>query len=60
MIEEGGLKEERAEYTDLEVIKILNHFMFYLFVLYISLLNGLLLVAFPYLLQTPLKMAPPG
>lgn len=47
---------QRVEYTDMEILPILNNFIFWLFVTYISLLNILLLVMGPYVIKTPLKI----
>jgi len=42
---------ERAELTDKEILDILNKFVFYLFVLFIIVLNLLCLVIFPYVIH---------
>ena len=47
---------QRVEYTDMEILPILNHFIFWLFVTYISLLNISLLVLGPYLFKTSLQI----
>jgi len=43
-----------VEFTDSQVIDILNNFIFWLFVIYLLLLNLLLLVVFPLFVKTPL------
>ncbi len=42
---------ERAELTDKEILDILNKFVFYLFVLFIIVLNLLCLIIFPYVIH---------
>lgn len=49
-------REKRIDYTDMEILPMLNQFIFIVFVLYIFLLNVVLLIIFPYLLQSPLNI----
>ncbi len=54
-----NLKEERivkAELTDLEVLGILNRFVFTLFLLFIIGLNIFALMVYPYLIKIPLTI----
>jgi len=49
-------KPARIEYTDMEMLPILNDFIFYLFVAYFVLLNLLLLIVFPWLLKAKIQV----
>ena len=49
-------KEERVEYTDLELLPILNDFVFCLFLIYFLSLNIGLLIILPYLVKDPLTI----
>ena len=48
--------EEYVEYTDLQLVPILNDFVFSIFVGYFILLNAGLLVLFPAVVKKPMTM----
>ncbi len=48
-------KPLRIEYTDMEMLPILNDFIFYLFVAYFVLLNLLLLIVIPWLFKAKIS-----
>ena len=48
--------EEYVEYTDLQLVPILNDFVFSIFVGYFILLNAGLLVMFPAFVKIPMTM----
>ena len=50
-LEESGL-ERIVTLSDKEVLEILNQFVFYLFLIFIILLNIVCLVIFPYIIKT--------
>jgi hypothetical protein len=52
----NGNKKDSAELPTAEILRILNQFVFYLFLIYIVLLNLLSLWIFPYYIKEPLTL----
>lgn len=54
--EDGQIEIKTHEYTPKEALAIFNEFMFFAFFAYFFLLNSVLLVILPWLVQTPLTI----
>ena len=51
-----GLINVNKELPTAEILRILNQFVFYIFLIYMILLNLLVLWIFPYYIREPLKL----